>query len=477
MKNIFSANSSISWWSIGLSILAANIAYDYIHVGASMGYSKGLALGSYEWTGSLAMIFVLLFVFPILLSTGVKTTPEYLGLRFGKFTRVLVAVVMVFLHIFVVMVPVLYSAAVSLTKWYGLSYDVWLIISIVFITLILLLNDFLLLIRINALLVLVMIITGLILVVYCFNSVGGVSNFIHAGAPRINAFLPITDDMLPWTSVVFGGLWVAHAYYWSINPFIQQFVLSSDTLSKAQFGFLLAATLKVVIPFIIMIPGITIFIVKGANYLPDTEFAFSTYITEIIPSHASGFILIIYLSTMIATFSSVGYSGINIVLNDILPASLNSNENAKSSYRIILLLFMLSSFIGALFFEPLGKAGLLHYNQVIMNAVTPSIVAIFGLGMFYKRTTSLAVNIALLNAIPFFFTIRALYPHLDFLNTGGIVFIMQCIAIVILSYFIPEKTSKKVFMEKEIRFERHLLVMTWSVFLVTLILSIYVILL
>ena len=477
MKNVFSANSTVSWWSIGLSILAANVAYDYIHVGASMGYSKGLALGSYEWTGSLAMIFVLLFVFPIMLSTGVKTTPEYLGLRFGKFTRVSVAIVMVFLHIFVVMVPVLYSAAVSLTKWYGLSYSIWLSICIVLITAILLFNNFILVMRINAVLVLLMIITGLILVIYCFYAVGGVSNFIHAGAPRINAFLPIDDEMLPWTSVVFGGLWIAHAYYWSFNPYIQQFVLSSETLSKAQFGFLLTATIKILVPFIIMVPGITIFILKGASYLPNTELAFSTFLTEIIPIKARAFILVIYLSTMLSAFSSVGYSGINIVLNDILPSSFNKTEKIDRSYRIILLLFMLCSFMAAFFFEPLGKTGLLHYNQVIMNAVTPTIVAIFGFGLFYKRTTTLAVNCTLFTAIPFFLFIRYFYPSLDFLNTGGIVFIVQCLMIMVLTYFLPDKTIKKVFMQKEIRFERHLLVMTWSVFLVTLILSIYVILL
>ena len=251
---------SISWWGIGLSILAANFAYDYIHVGASMGYSNGLAMGSYEWTGTLSMIVILLFVFPRILSTGVTTTPEYLGLRFGTFTRKTVAIVMIFIHIVVVMVPVLFSAAETLTKWYGLSYGVWLAICFVVITGVLLSNNLIVLMRMNILLIIIMIITGIVVMFYCFHLVGGISNFAHQGAPRINAFLPSDDSTLPWHSVVFGGLWVAHAFYWSFNPFIQQFILSSRTLSKAQFAFLLTATLKIIIPFIIMVPGITLYI-------------------------------------------------------------------------------------------------------------------------------------------------------------------------------------------------------------------------
>ncbi len=474
---IASSNSVVSWWGIGLSILAANIAYDYIHVGASMGYSKGLALGSYEWTGVVAMIFVLLFVFPIMMSTGVKTTPEYLGLRFGSFTRVSVAIVMVFLHIGAVMIPVLYSASVTLSKWYGLSYSVWLFLFFILITTILMSKNIVLLMRINAVLVLAMFLAGIVVVVYCFYIVGGLDEFARQGAPRLNAFLPANDDMLPWHSVVFGGLWIAHAYYWSFNPFVQQFVLSSDTLSKAQFGFLLTATLKLVVPFIIMIPGITLYILKGDHFLGDTELAFSYFVTNILPKEISGIILVMYLSTMLATFSSVGFSGINMVLNDILPSSYKAKHEESTSYRIILILFMIFSFTGAYFFEPLGKTGLLHYNQLVMNAVTPTIVAIFGFGLFSKQTTTLAANTALLLAIPLFLLIRYWFPSMDILNTGGIVFIIQCIVMLSLSYAKPEKVKKEIFMAKAIRFERHLLVITWSIILITFVLSIYVILL
>lgn len=467
---------SISWWGIGLSILAANVAYDYIYIGASMGYTKGLALGSYEWTGSLAMIAVLLFVFPRIMSTGVRTTPEYLGLRFGSFTRIAVAIVMIFLHVFAVMVPVLYSAAVSLFKWYGLSYSTWLAICFVVITAILLSQNLILLMRINIVLVVIMLLAGIGIVLYCFYRVGGIAHFTTLGAPRINAFLPSNDDMLPWHSVVFGGLWIAHAYYWSFNPFVQQFVLSSKTLSKAQFAFLLTATLKMIIPFIIMIPGITLFILKGDHYLENSELAFSVFVTEILPPEASGIILVIFLSTMLSVFSSVGFSGINIVLNDIIPASYKNVGNEKSSYRIILMLFMLVSFMGAYFFEPLGKTGLLHYNQVIMNAVTPTIVGIFGLGLFVKRITTLSANTALLTSIPLFLLMHYAFPTLDMMNTGGIVFLMESCMMIAMSYAFPQKVRLKVFMAKEIRFERHLLVITWSILLVTLVMAIYVIL-
>lgn len=476
MKNVPNANSSISWWGIGLSILAANIGYYNIHTGASMGYTKGLAFGSFEWTAILVMIGVLLFVFPILMSTGVKTTPEYLGLRFNSFTRKTVAIVMVFLNVFVVMVPILYFASIDLTKWYGLSHNFWLVIFVVLITAMLISNNMLLLMRINIIMIVLMFVTGIIIMFYCFYIVGGIDEFARLGAPRINAFLPAEDDMLPWHSVVFGGLWIAHAYFWGFNPYIQQFILSAETLTKAQFGFLLAATLKLIVPFIVIVPGITLYIMKGDHFFEDTQLAFSYFITDILPSKFSGVVLIVFLSTMLSTFSSVSYSAINIILNDIIPKSNVTEKEKTSSYRIIFVLLMIVSLIGAYFFEPIGKQGLHQYNQIIMNSITPTIIVIFGLGLFFKRTTSIAANTALIIALPLFILLSYLFPQMDRLNLGGLIFLTQGFIMILLSYMLPDKNQKKVFMAKEIRFERHLLVITWSIILVTLMMSIYVIL-
>lgn len=330
--------------------------------------------------------------------------------------------------------------------------------------------------RINIIIILMVFVTGILVMFYCFYLVGGIDEFARLGAPRISAFLPSDDDMLPWHSVVFGGLWIAHAYYWGFNPFIQQFTLSTETLNKAQFGFLLTATLKLIVPFIVIIPGITLYIIKGDHFFDDTQLAFSYFITNVLPNKFSGVVLIVFLSTMLSTFSSVSYSAISIIINDILPKANTTDKEKTSSYRIIFIVLMLVTLTAAYFFEPIGKQGLHQYNQVIMNLITPTIVIIFGLGLFFKRTTSIAANTALIIALPLYLLLSYLLPHMDKLNLGGILFLAQGFIMILLSYILPEKKPKIIFMAKEILFERHLLVVIWSIVLVIIMMSIYVIL-
>src|SRR6478735_3186729 len=194
-------STSTSWWSLGLFILAANIGLDYFIGGAGLAYSKGIAIGSYEWTGIIFMIVALLFVFPKIMSPGIKTTPEYLGYRYGNSTRIIVALLMLFLHISAALVPVFYSAAIYLQSLYGQPFLLWLgcIGGLVFLGLIGGRFDFL--IRWNAILVLVLFATTIIVMAFCIIKVGGFAPLINNSGGRFESTLPYTDDMLPWQTV------------------------------------------------------------------------------------------------------------------------------------------------------------------------------------------------------------------------------------------------------------------------------------
>jgi len=284
-EDYFLAGRGLSWWLIGFSLIAANISTEqFIGMSGSAAKWLGLAIASYEWMAAITLVVVAFFFLPKFLKSGIYTIPEFLEYRYNEAARSLMALFMVLIYVFVTFAAVVYSGALTIKTLFGGQYVLGIEINITsaswalgILAAVYVASGGLKacawadLLQGSAL-----IAGGAIVVVLAMKALGNATPdvvpelaSIDAGASAIEKFrtinahklhmvLPRTDSEVPWTALVL-GLWIPNFYYWGLNQYITQRTLGSKSLGEGQKGIVFAAALKLIIPFIIVIPGIMAF--------------------------------------------------------------------------------------------------------------------------------------------------------------------------------------------------------------------------
>jgi SSS family solute:Na+ symporter len=289
-EDYFLAGRGLKWWLIGFSLIAANISSEQL-VGMSGNAAShvGLAIASYEWMAAITLVIVGFAFLPYFLRAGIYTMPEFLEVRYNAASRTIMAVATLFIYM-VLLGSVTYSGALTINTMAGkMGYDVPVATAALVIGLIAMIYvaagglkacawaD---LIQGSAL-----ILGGAIVMIYAFKKLGattdelafienvktgavGVKTFTQdSGAIdrfwelnkiRMNMFLPGDDKVLPWTALLL-GLWIPNFYYWGLNQYITQRTLASESLAEGQKGIVFSAFMKLLIPFVVVIPGIIAF--------------------------------------------------------------------------------------------------------------------------------------------------------------------------------------------------------------------------
>ncbi len=291
-EDYFLAGRGLKWWLIGFSLIAANISSEQL-VGMSGNAAShvGLAIASYEWMAAVTLVVVGFFFLPYFLRAGIYTMPEFLEVRYNSIARAIMAIGTIFLYM-VLLGSVTYSGALTISTMAAKmepARDVPIATAALIIGIIAMIYvtagglkacawaD---LIQGSAL-----ILGGAIVMVYAFKALGsapgdlafiedvstgavGVKSFAQdTGAidrfwelnrVRMNMFLPSNDKVLPWTALIL-GLWIPNFYYWGLNQYITQRTLASSSLSEGQKGIVFSAFMKLLIPFVVVIPGIIAF--------------------------------------------------------------------------------------------------------------------------------------------------------------------------------------------------------------------------
>ncbi|HDY88442.1 MAG TPA: solute:sodium symporter family transporter, partial [bacterium] len=255
-EDFFLAGRSLHWPLIGLSLIAANISTEHFVGMSGQGAGiSGMAIASYEWMAAITLVFVALFFLPKFLKSGIYTIPEYLEYRYNATARAIMAFYLVLIYVFVTISAVVYSGGLILFKIFDMKmiYAVWLIggIAALYTTW----GGLKAVAWADLFLGSALIIAGAITMVLGFNAVGGVGNFFEYNADKLHMILPKDHAVIPWTALVI-GLWIPNFYYWGLNQFITQRTLAAKSLKEGQFGIIFAACLKLIIPFIIIFPGI-----------------------------------------------------------------------------------------------------------------------------------------------------------------------------------------------------------------------------
>lgn len=450
-EDFFLASRGLLWPLIGLSLIAANISTEqFVGMSGQGAGIAGMAIASYEWMASITLVFVAFFFLPRFLKCGIYTIPEYLEYRYNSSARAIMAFYMVVIYAFVTIAAVVYSGALTLHTIFDMkmTHAVWLIGGIA--------NLYTTwgglkavawadLFQGSAL-----IIGGAITMILGFNAVGGVGSFFENNADKLHMILPRDHAVIPWTALII-GLWIPNFYYWGLNQYITQRALAAKTLRQGQLGIIFAAFLKLLIPFIIIFPGIMAAQLYKDQLAGTSDAAYPLLIRNLIPVGLRGFIFAAISGVVISSLASMLNSASTIFTLDLYKRHFKKDASPHSLVTVGRIMTVIFVVIGCLIAPQLGAErfkGIFNYIQEFQGFISPGILAAFVFGLIFKRTPPIAGVAALLLNVPIYGFLLKYFGDIAFLNRMAITFVLL-IAIMAVFTIIMPLSQPKVMPERE----------------------------
>ena len=444
-EDFFLAGRGLVWPLIGFSLIAANISTEHFVGMSGQGAGlAGLAVASYEWMAAITLVIVAAVFLPRFLRAGIYTIPEYLEYRYGPAARGIMAAYVLAIYVAVSIAAVVYTGALALETVFGVELvkGVWLIgaIAAVYTTW----GGLKAVAWADLFQGSALILGGIVTLVVGLKAVGGWSAFAAGSAAKLHVIMPANHPVIPWTTLVL-GLWIPNFYYWGLNQFITQRTLAAKSLRQGQMGILFAAMLKLLIPFIIIIPGIISWQLFRAQLTAPgatTDQAYPLLIRNLVGPGLRGFILAAIAGAVISTLGSLLNSVATLLTMDIYKRHIRKDADPR---RLILigrwatLLFVVAVCLLA---PQLGNPrfkGIFNYIQEFQGFISPGILAAFVFGLFVKRAPRSAGVVSLLLGAPIYGLLMWKCGSMAFLNRMGITFAVLVVVLTIMTLARPLK--------------------------------------
>ena len=445
-EDYFLAGRSLTWGLIGFSLIASNISTEHFVGMAGSGFSIGLAIASYEWIAAITLVFVGLYLLPLFLKAGIYTIPEYLEYRFDHRARAVMAVYMMLAYVLVAIASVIYSGALALKTIFGLSLikGVWLIGIVAGAYTVY--GGLKAVVWTDLLQGATLLIGGLIVTILGFSALGGgellngLRIFFESSKDKLHMFLPANHPEMPWT-IFLGGIWIPNIFYWGLNQFITQRTLGARSVEQGQKGVLLAANLKLLIPFIIVFPGIMAYQLYGSQ-IPQADQAYPYMIKKILPFGLRGVMLSALFGAVLSSLDSMLNSAATIFTIDLYKRYIKPKAEAHHLVgvgRLMTALFVLIGCIWAPFLDRFGS--IFRYIQMVWGFVSPGIVAVFLIGLLVRKAPAISGFIALLLTGP----VYGLFLYFNrgaFLNNMAFTVVTLCLVMLIFTLIAPSEPKK-----------------------------------
>ena len=460
-EDYFLASKSLPWWAIGASLIAANISAEQIIGASGSGYAIGLAIASYEWMSAITLFIVGKYLIPIFLKNEIYTMPQYLEQRFDSRVKTTLALFWLAVFIFVNLTSVLWLGGLAIETVAGVDWLVGMIFLAVLSVAYSLYGGLKAVAYTDILQVVLLVFGGLLLSYLALDTVADGQGVLK-GFGVLSEKLPGHFDMilssenphyksLPGISVLIGGLWVMNVGYWGFNQYIIQRALAAKNLREAQKGIAFAAYLKLVMPVIVILPGIAAALVYPT--LSSSDQAYPSMMT-LMPIGIKGLIFAAFVAAIVSSLASMTNS-ISTIFTMDLYSKVKPNKS-QNHYVNVGRIATLCSLVIALFMaQPLlGKFDqAFQYIQEFTGLFSPGITAIFLMGMFWKRTTSLGALSAAIGSAVFSISFAVFLPELPFMDRIGIVFLM-CIALMVVVSLRSKESSENQSVDlSEVSFE------------------------
>ena len=468
-EDYFLASKSLPWWAIGASLIAANISAEQFIGMSGSGFASGLAIASYEWMAAITLIIVGKYFLPIFIEKGLYTIPEFVEKRYSTNLKTILAVFWIALYVFVNLTTVLYLGSLALETIMGVPMIYGVIGLALFAAAYSLYGGLSAVAWTDVIQVIFLVLGGLATTYLALNTVSGGEGVVEGLKTVYDAvperFAMILDksnpefNNLPGLGVLVGGMWVANLYYWGFNQYIIQRTLAAKSLKEAQKGILLAAFLKLVIPLIVVIPGIAAYVMvndpeimarlgdAGLMNLPTLEQADKAYpwLLQFLPTGLKGVAFAALAAAIVSSLASMLNSTSTIFTMDIYKQYINKNASDKSTVNVGRISAAVALVIASIMAPLLGGIDqAFQFIQEYTGIVSPGILAVFMLGLFWKKTTNKAAIIGALSSIPIamYFKIApngwstsSLFANIPFMDQMAYTTLLTAIVIISVSLF------------------------------------------
>lgn len=435
-EDYFLAGRNLSWWLIGLSLVASNISTEHFVGMGGKGYELGLAIASFEWIAVVALVVVALVFLPRFLRSGIYTLPEYLEYRYNAAARAIMAFYLMVMYVVAAMAGVLYTGALALGSMFGVDLyaGVWAIGVLAGAYTVY--GGLKAVVWSDLIQGIALLAGGFLVMVLGFQAVGGVDAFFADNADKLHMILPADHPTLPWTIFLL-GIWIPNLAYWGLNQFITQRALAAKNLAEGQKGVLFAASLKLVIPFLVVFPGIMAFQLYG-DEISNADQAFPHLMSRLLPAGLRGIMFAALFGAVMSSLDSMLNSASTIFTKDLYERhwarSRPSQKRLVVVGRIATGVFVVFACLLAPELRHMGA--IYDYMQEAWNFVWPGILAAFLWGILLPRAPAAAGVAGLLAGVPLY-ALFNLGVGVAYLNAAALSFVVTSVVMVTLAWWRP----------------------------------------
>ena len=423
-KAFFLAEGTLTWWAIGASLIASNISAEQFIGMSGEGFFLGIAVAAYEWIAAIALIIVAVWFIPVYLKNKIYTMPQFLKTRYNESVALIMAIFWLFLYVFVNLTSILYLGAVAINGLVGGNYLHVIMIGLAIFALIISLGGMKVIGYTDVIQVAVLIIGGLVTTYIALTVVGekfgvgssaiaGFKALVHSAPEHFKMIIPRptaastqneVDKYLTFPGLMsyLAGIWIINLNYWGCNQYITQRALGAD-LQTARTGILFAGLLKLLMPVIVMLPGIAAYVLYSKGYLPQLvggkDGAYSAVLT-FLPTGLKGLSVAALTAAIVASLAGKVNSISTIYTLDVHKKYIGKGLDERKQVivgritvfvaMILAILFTWNDLLG------IGGVGGFTYIQKYTGFISPGVFAMFFLGMFWKRTTGLAAIVGVI---------------------------------------------------------------------------------
>lgn len=441
-EDYFLASKSLPWWAIGASLIAANISAEQFIGMSGSGFKVGLAIASYEWMAAITLLIVAKYFLPIFIKQGLYTIPEFVEKRFNTSLKTILAVFWIALFVFVNLTTVLFLGGKALDTILGAgdgstiipfmvglalfaaAYSVWGGLSAVAWT--------------DVIQVVLLVIGGLATTIIALNHVtpeggtlNGLSHIYNVASDKFHMILKKDNpefSNLPGIAVLIGGMWVANLYYWGFNQYIIQRALAAKSLKEAQRGIAFAGFLKIIVPLIVVIPGIIAFVMFQENIAEagtvfsdvagdNNDHAYPWLIGKFVPAGLKGLVVAALTAAIVSSLASMLNSVSTIFTMDIYKPYINKSAKDKQLVTVGRITVLVALIIATSIANTMGSFDqVFQAIQEYTGIVSPGILAVFLMGLFWKKTNVKGAIVGVLSSIPIALALKFLPIEMPFLD-------------------------------------------------------------
>lgn len=402
----FLAEGSLTWWAIGASLIASNISAEQFIGMSGNGFTMGLAISTYEWMAAATLLVVAIFFIPVYLKNKIYTMPQFLNQRYNSTVAMIMAVFWLLLYVIVNLTSILFLGALAISSISGISLTACMIFLAAFAILITL-GGMKVIGYTDVIQVFFLILGGLVttylaldLVAKHYGSSGVLDGFKMLTKNADDHFHMIFKKdnpnymSLPGLTVLVGGMWIVNLNYWGCNQYITQRALGAD-LPTARKGILFAAFLKLLMPVIVVLPGIAAYVLYQNGYFQQEMMVGGELVQDkaypvllnLLPAGLKGLAFAALTAAVVASLAGKANSIATIFTLDIYKKKIDTQADEKKMVWVgratvivaMLLAVLIAPFLG------IDKKGGFEFIQEYTGFVSPGIFAMFILGFFWKK--------------------------------------------------------------------------------------------